>query len=972
LPGKTSGRMGTTLALVFFILAATFCPGLEVEKKHDEAADEYESALAAGKTDQAVRQMLGALNGSDPTAALEAMAAALAPMGDEAVPALESVVAQPCPAAPAAAAELLWMIAQKGRLSNGMAALAGKLLADEDPFARALAEWAIAVKVQLDNGGQEIRWPRPDPPGWFKRWRALGPDFLLEADYARLAIVWGVHRKGTGLLNSVGKIIERAQGAASEIPESAPRQTRAMVARQLKELEAIRQRLVRRLETAPDDIVAHRRLWLDARRAARPIVFANPAIDFDKLVFILRHPAHSHRNITGSQYPWVYKPGGDICVKTGLDPSDRLRHVIGRRLGPGHVHGIDLWWDADRVVFGWAAQPGWPPKWDTVQGNDVFNLRGEQEPTHIYEIRLDGTGLRQLTDHPYWSDLEPTYCANGDIVFASDRSGRSSECGKFTADHTVINIYAISPDGANLRRLSDNKDIDRYPHSLAGGLIGYTRWEYQERHFHEVHSFWTVRPDGTMADAVFNQHIKAPHGLRDTRSIPGGNKLVSIATGHHTFAYGPVVVIDPGGGPNASACIRSLTPHSLPQEGPPPGPAVAEGGVPDKGGLYQTPWALSERCFLVSYSHARPPSGTTGGDNAAGFAVYLIDVHGNKELIHRDLVYSCSFPIPLKKRPRPPLLPDATDGNQKFATCYVPDVYRGIKEVPRGSIKHLRIAQRVGWLLDDRIGAMRYIPGNAWERKFGFWAWAPARVIGTVPVESDGSAHFKVPVDTAVYFQALDAHYMEVRRMRSHITFQPGEVRGCVGCHETRPQSPAGYPRTPLALRREPNLPDPPAWGSQKLLGYEWLIQPIFDTHCVRCHAGDQPDGGIDLAGTRTDQGMYQSYLTLFGRRRGANQQGPVLVSVSDRFSGAGISGPKQFGSHQSRLIQVLLGDELHKKEVKLSRPEWIALVTWVDLNAPYYDTFYNRRPDDGGEPRRNILIDFPAPFTTTILTSGD
>jgi hypothetical protein len=743
-----------------------------------------------------------------------------------------------------------------------------------------------------------------------------------------------------------------------------------MAADHLARLEAIRDELGQRIRSDPDDIVGHRQRWLAARRAARPIVLANPAVNFERLLFIQRHAAHSHRNITGSQYPWIHKPGGGIYVKSGLQLDGEVRPVLGEQLGAGHVHGMDLSWDGNRVVFGWAAQPRWPPEGDTQSGNDVFRLRGEQEPTHIFEVAVDGTELRQVTDHPYWSDFEPTYCANGDIAFASDRSGRSSECGKFTADHTVINIYAVSPDGSHLRRLSDNKDIDRYPHSLSNGLIGYTRWEYQERHFFEVHSFWGVRPDGTLADALFKQHIRTPYGLRDTRSIPHSNKYVSIATGHHTFAYGPVVVVDPDAGINASGAVRSVTPHSVPQEGPPPGPAVAEGGVPDKGGLYQTPWALSERCFLVAYSHARPPSGTNGGDNASGFAVYLIDAWGNKELIHRDLIYSSAFPIPLRARERPPLLASTRQKDDPFARCYVVDVYRGMEEIPRGTIKYLRVCQRVGWPLDGEVGAMRYIPGNAWEKKFGFWAWAPARVIGTVPVEADGSAYFKVPADTAVYFQALDEDFMEIRRMRSHISFQPGEVRGCNGCHETKSIAPPPS-HTPLASLSEPRTPSPPGWGSTKLVGYEWLIQPIWDQHCVRCHGGDEPDGGLDLTNVRESDGMFRSYYHLFGRRSQAPDTKPALISVSNRFSNAAITQPLEFGSHRSRLIQVLREDQLHQDEVRLSRRQWITLVTWVDLNAPYYDTFFNRRPAGSDEPSRDILLELPDPFASAQPPNG-
>jgi hypothetical protein len=468
-----------------------------------------------------------------------------------------------------------------------------------------------------------------------------------------------------------------------------------------------------------------------------------------------------------------------------------------------------------------------------------------------------------------------------------------------------------------------------------------------------------------MADAVFGQHLRAPYGLRDTRSIPGTGKLVSIATGHHTFAYGPVVVIDPAQGINAPGAIRSVTPHTLPEEGPGPGDAVPEGGVPDQGGLYQTPWALSEKCFLVSYSHARPPSGTGGGDNASGFALYLIDVYGNKELVHRDPILSCAFPIPLKRRARPPIVPQGpavADRPRNEAACYVADVYRGLEGVPRGAVKSIRISQRVGWPLDSEIGAMRWIPGNAWEKQFGYWAWTPVRVIGEVPVEPDGSAYFQVPVDEAVYFQALDENHMELRRMRSHITFQPGEVRGCLGCHETKPNAPAAVLPSRVALSRDPQVPKPPPWGAQRLLGYEWLVQPIFDRHCVRCHGPDNPDGGIDLSATLADDGFYQSFRTLFGKGPHGEKDAPVLVSVSNRFDGAAVTQPKQFGSHRSRLVQLMLTDKLHRDETALGDEEWLALVTWVDANAPYHDAFLNKRPHGGGAPVREVVPNFAPP----------
>jgi hypothetical protein len=902
---------------------------------------------------------VAALGRKDADKQIASVAAELAKANAGAGAYLEACLAVDHPLSATAAADLALALARRRHFVPEVAAVTRRLLAHDDPFVRAAAEWACDLTVQRDNAGQEIAWPRESPPAWFRDWIAVPADDLVTLDYCRQLIVWGSHRTASAIARGSGaKVRRRAEALAAEILTGNPTlDRRATVTDALAEVRSLHERL-----DGCRDLADARRLWLGMRRAARRIVLARPEVDFDRILYIRRHPAHSHRNITGSQYPWVHKPGGDMYVQS-LDPAADGRPLLRGRLGEGHVHGMDLWWDGDRLCFAWARQDDWPPPYDTVRGNDVFRLRGCQEPTHLYEVNVDGSGLRQVTDHPYWSDFEPTYCADGDIAFASDRSGRSSECGKFSADHTVINIYACRPDGSGLRRLSDNKDIDRYPHSLRDGTIAYTRWDYQERHFFEVHAAWTVRPDGTMSDALFNQHLRHPFAVRDIRSVPDATSLVAVASGHHTFAYGPVVLLQPDRGINTAAGLSIVTPYVRPQEGGMSGTRVPEGGVPDNGGLYQTPWAISDRAFLASYAWTLRRTGTAGGDNAAGFTVYLIDVHGHKELLARDRLLSCAFPMPIRPRERPPVLPDRT-ADRPYATCYVTDVYEGLGEgVARGEVRYLRVSQRVGWPLDDEIGAMRWIPGNAWTRQFGFWAWAPARVIGTVPVEADGSAHFQVPADTAVYFQALDARKREVYRMRSHVTLQAGEVRGCRGCHESQPAAPDAAGGVPLALARPAARPEPPPWGNRRLLGYEWLIQPILDRRCVRCHGGDKPAGGFDFTAA-TEDGFCRSYLTMFGRwppEGKTEAKRPVLVSVSNRFGDHAVTRPAAFGSRRSRLIRALDSDA-HRKRVDLTDEEWETLVTWVDANAPYFDTFYNRRPADG-EPVRNLRVDLPDPF---------
>ena len=331
-----------------------------------------------------------------------------------------------------------------------------------------------------------------------------------------------------------------------------------------------------------------------------------------------------------------------------------------------------------------------------------------------------------------------------------------------------------------------------------------------------------------------------------------------IATGHHTFAYGSVVLIDPRAGINATEAIQVITPGVRLQEGDMAGFPPPEGGVSDEGGLYQTPCALSEDCFLVSYAYARPKCSALGGVDSNGFAIYFVDVYGNRELIYRDPLLSCSHPMPVRPRPLPPILPELeADGDRGTALCYVADVCQDLEGIPLGTARYLRIAQHVGWPLDADGGMTPYFAGAAYGKQFAYWSWSPVRVLGTVPVQEDGSAWFRVPADTAIYFQLLDERFMELRRMRSFVSLQHGETRGCRGCHESQDQTPP-VSWSLKALLQPPAEPAPPPWGSERLLGYEWLVQPILDRHCVRCHGGKTTEAAIDLSGHREADGLLR------------------------------------------------------------------------------------------------------------------
>jgi len=897
-------------------------------------------------------------------AEIDALGAVLAGSPDKAAPVLDALAKEDSPAAATTAAELLLKISvgapangkpsRRSGLSDELAARAATMLDHDDPFVRGLAEWALATRVGLDNDRRDF-WPKPNPPAWFQRYVSLTPAQRLECDYVRQAVAGGAHREVQALLTHGRAVAQRAQAIAAPTPA---------MKQALPDLESAR------------DLLAQRKAYLALRLAARAVVLSSPDLDFDRLALVTRYSCIGTHNLASYSYhPSHYRPGGDILVRNGLAPDARIRPALDGRLGPGHVRGIDLWWDADRVCFGFTPQPGW--------NNGAVSDGGEYpEPTHIYEIALDGTNLRQLTNDRKWIDLEPCYAPDGSVVFGSDRAGIGSECGGWQQNAGTLNLFRVSADGRQVSRLTYNKDYDRYPHCLDDGQIAFLRWDYAERQFFSCHSLWTVRPDGRGADALYKAHVQSgPLSLRDARPVPGSPKLVAIACGHHNLAEGAVTLVDPTVGVNEPGGMRYVTPHVASQEG---GlgkvEMVNEGGVTVRGGLYQHPWALSERSFLVSYAWSQPHSST--------HAIYYIDVHGNMELIHRDAVLESAHPMPLRKRPRPPVLPSPDAPAHPNAVCYLSDVYRNMPDVEPGSIKYLRISERINWVFDKTpAGELRWLPSNPFSPQFGYWTWAPIRVIGTVPVEEDGSAYFQVPPGLAVYFQALDENFMEVRRMRSHIAFQSGESRGCVGCHESRAHADNPRQQPTLALRRSASMPTPPPWGDGEILDYEKLVQPILERRCVSCHGQKEPKGGLELTARRDAYGFAQSYRSMFGLKW--DEATPVsdgdkwysrhyprmqhredkawyaavlegkakgqLVTVSDRTSApwqkpidASISQPKEFGSHRSKLILTLLKDDLHRKECKLPADEWQTLVTWVDANAPYHSAFYQKHDEKG------------------------
>ncbi len=815
---------------------------------------------------------------------------------------------------------------------------AAGFLGSDDPFVRAMADWAISIKVNCDNDRKGEVWPGENPPAWYRRWAAVPDSEHLPFDYARQAITLGMHRRGRDLLTLAADVMRRAEAKADWARAIHGGDDRAVAA--MSEAMAKLDQAV-----SGGELRAQRGAWLAFRKAVRPVVLASQDIDFDKLVYLKRFSGGHH--IQPSIHANKYPPGGDIFIQEGLAPTSPTTPVIGEKLPPGYVQDIDLWYEGDKLVFSRTDGPG---------------RRSHQQ---LYEIGLDGENLRQLT-HSSYEDVDPAWLPDGSVVFGSTRAEAGIMCLNAGAHHT--NIYRLLPDGETIWRLSYCKDDDAYPYVLNDGRVVFMRWDYQERGVDEIFSLWAVRPDGSYADGFFRVHIPDRliiQALKGPRPIPDSQKLVAMGSSHRAGNEGTIVVCDVKAGINNPLAIRDVTPyHSTIGRGtgelmrP-----VAEGGVPYIGGYYAQPWALSEKTFLVSGGYDMPIS--------CNFHAYYIDVWGNKELLHRDKLMETMAVIPLKPRPAPPTIASIRDPEKTYATCYLENVYNDLPGVEKGQVKYLRILEQLFWMEGcEFTGSFRRPSGTG---------QGATRVIGIVPVDEDGSAAFEVPSDCPVYFQALDEHYRGIQRMRTHVEFAPGEVRGCMGCHETK--SVATPPRrTGLAMAKKPVRPTPPPWGDSAFIDYEKMIQPVLEAKCVKCHSGDKPKGKLLLTAKKGPRGFMQSYRSFFGlpagetfpkSRRGApdNETWKAMnekVCFFFRETNGEVTRPMQFGSPHAPLAKKLVGDPAHRK--LLTDGEMRLFMAWLDVRAPYYSHYFRRRRgsppvrveafDPFGEVRTHKVVD--------------
>ena len=501
-------------------------------------------------------------------------------------------------------------------------------------------------------------------------------------------------------------------------------------------------------------------------------------------------------------------------------------------------------------------------------GTDYYNL---------YEIKIDGSGLRRITEGSF-DDFEATYLPNDDIIFVSTRSKRWVGCW-MTQVGTLFRLdrrtHKISP-------LSFNLEHDNTPAILPDGRILYTRWEYVDRSQVGYHQLWAMNPDGTDVLAFYGNQEHYPL-LIDAKPIPGGDEILLIdSPGHGRSDHrGYVCAISAKYGPDDKRGYHRITNK----------PA------------FNDPRPIDNNYFIVA-SQKRIMLGNRDGE--------LIPVlaYRGKANIHE--------PVAMMKRSRERIVADRTDDNRSTGEIVLADIYKGrnMENIQPGQIKKLLILE----VLPKPVNFSGGMDLTSWLGTFLL-----ERVLGTVPVEEDGSAYFEVPVGRPVLFVALDANDVSVKRMQSFTNVQPGEVLGCVGCHEHRTLTPTLKQSNTLAAVRRPPSKIKPFKGLPDVVDFRRHIQPILDEHCVKCHSYSNPKGKVVLS---DDLGVTWSisYYTLL-----------ATGQVADGRNGYGNQKPRTIGSSASELMQKI--DSSHY-EVALTKNQWRTVWMWLESGAPYAGTY--------------------------------
>jgi len=639
-------------------------------------------------------------------------------------------------------------------------------------------------------------------------------------------------------------------------------------------------------------------------RLQRKTLISNPLVNGQPILFVVRAQYKSDHHNTATMFKTgeintnSFQGGGALKL-IDFSAGGRTKTLI--EISDGLVRDPEVYFDGRKIIFS--------------MRKDIT------DDYHIYEINSDGTGLKQLTSAAGAADFDPMYTADDSIIFSSTREPKYCMCNR----HIMGNLFRMDSDGANIHQIGKSTLHEGHASLMPDGRILYDRWEYVDRNFGDAQGLWTVNPDGTNHCVYWGNNTWSPGAVIDARVIPGTQTALVVFGSCHDRPWGALAIIDRRLGLDGrEPVLRTWDENAIKliRESNPKPDVYGFDSFKRVNPKYEDPYPLNDKYFLCSRM--------TGHDEQMG--IYLLDIFGNEILLHAEEP-GCFDPMPLGPRQRPTVITTRRDFENEKGNFYVLNVYEGthMQGVEPGTVKYLRVVEspeKRFWTHAQWGGQGVHCPAMNWH---GF---ENKRILGTVPVEDDGSAYFEVPSDRFVYFQLLDSNKMMIQSMRSGTIVQPGELTGCTGCHEDRRSTPRQVSRKiSIAMERSPDKLN--GWyGQPRLFNYMTEVQPVFDKHCAGCHDYDKEAGKkLILAGDR-DITFNASYNELWRKK----YLGAIGAGPSD------IQQPFSWGSHTSILVKVIRQGHYG---VNLSKEDFERIVTWIDLNAPYYPRYDCAYPDN-------------------------
>ncbi len=693
-------------------------------------------------------------------------------------------------------------------------------------------------------------------------------------------------------------------------------------------------------------------LYFQVRHVKRRILFKNPVIDFNSILYVdMPYPQGSEwRHETRHRLGYMAVPGGRLMTLTGLSPSGKQKKLLPEEPLAGSFWRPDLSFDAKRILVS-------------------FKPHNEKS-FHLYEIGIDGKNVRQLTGGLF-DDFDPIYLPDGQhLAFSTTRGYSYVRCMPPT---NAFVLARMKLDSSDLYLISRNNEPDYLPSLLPDGRIVFSRWEYTDKPLWRCVSLWTMNPDGTQTQVLWGNQSVWPDLPKDVRAIPNSQRLMFTGSAHHNWFSGSVGMIDPTKGLNFPDGLTKITSEiTWPETGNGPVDPI-ESAVYHRSGAYDaydSPYPLSDTDFLVS-AHR-------GGGNDGKYVLLLMDTDGNRELIYEGMNH-IFYAQPIRTRPVPPVIVDRVkwpgkEEREKAAPgiIYSNNVYDNAPPELKDKAKYLRILniEPKTYTLWNQRPYISTGPAVSMVQSEGV-----KRILGTVPIEKDGSVAFYAPSGVALHFQLLDENGKCLQTMRSFTGVMPGERRGCLGCHASQITTPSPQLRS-IAVLREPSKITPPDWNDISV-SFERYVQPVLDKHCSSCHSGNgEAKNVFDTTLRPGFLHFKEPYVTLVGNPGWARPQSVVRPGKRNAWNGAmekeldkeppgfGIADtilveafyttdpaayttpkPMEKLSYASRLVNKYCQPQHYN--VKLSPIELQRIIVWVDTMCPYMGSDDIRAEED-------------------------